>query len=133
MAEIKLYSAVVCPYAHRTRLVLQEKGIDFDLIEIDLQNRPEGFTKVSPYGKVPAITHNDERVWESAIINEYLDEVFPNPPLLPSDRRLASGLILLIPGLFLLFLTCCEVQMSKNKKKLSSNYTNTWNLLKTKV
>ncbi|WP_242038826.1 glutathione S-transferase N-terminal domain-containing protein [Anabaena lutea] len=49
MADIKIYSAVVCPYAHRTRLVLQEKGIDFDLIEIDLQNKPEGFTKVSPY------------------------------------------------------------------------------------
>ncbi len=44
MAEIKVYSAVVCPYAHRSRLVLQEKGIDFDLIEIDLQNKPEGFT-----------------------------------------------------------------------------------------
>ncbi|PHK18899.1 glutathione S-transferase, partial [Nostoc linckia z13] len=50
MAEIKLYSAVVCPYAHRTRLVLQEKGVDFDLIEIDLQNPPEGFRKISPYG-----------------------------------------------------------------------------------
>ncbi|MDZ8185599.1 MAG: glutathione S-transferase family protein [Nostoc sp. ChiSLP02] len=85
MAEIKLYSAVVCPYAHRTRLVLQEKGIDFDLIEIDLDNPPEGFRNISPYGKVPALVHNNERVWESAIINEYLDEVFPNPPLLPSN------------------------------------------------
>jgi glutathione S-transferase len=85
MTEIKVYSSVSCPYAHRTRLVLQEKGIDFDLIEIDLQNKPEGFTKVSPYGKVPAITHGDNRVWESAVINEYLDEVFPNPPLLPSN------------------------------------------------
>jgi len=85
MADIKIYSAVVCPYAHRTRLVLQEKGIDFDLIEIDLQNKPEGFTQVSPYGKVPAITHGENRVWESAVINEYLNEVFPNPPLLPSS------------------------------------------------
>ncbi|MFN6570785.1 glutathione S-transferase family protein [Dendronalium sp. ChiSLP03b] len=85
MAEIKIYSAVVCPYAHRSRLVLQEKGIDFDLIEIDLQNKPEGFTDISPYGKVPAIAHGDRRVWESAVINEYLNEVFPNPPLLPSS------------------------------------------------
>ena len=85
MADIKIYSAVVCPYAHRTRLVLQEKGIDFDLIEIDLQNKPAGFTEVSPYGKVPAITHGENRVWESAVINEYLDEVFPNPPLLPTN------------------------------------------------
>ncbi|MHC5932978.1 glutathione S-transferase family protein [Nostoc sp.] len=85
MAEIKIYSAVVCPYAHRSRLVLQEKGIDFDLIEIDLQNKPQGFTDISPYGKVPAIAHNHHRVWESAVINEYLNEVFPNPPLLPSS------------------------------------------------
>ncbi|MCC5632122.1 glutathione S-transferase family protein [Nostoc sphaeroides] len=85
MAEIKIYSAVVCPYAQRSRLVLQEKGIDFDLIEINLQNKPEGFTDISPYGKVPAIAHNNNRVWESAVINEYLNEVFPNPPLLPSS------------------------------------------------
>jgi glutathione S-transferase len=85
MADIKIYSAFVCPYAHRTRLVLQEKGIDFELIEIDLQNKPVGFTQVSPYGKVPAITHQENRVWESAVINEYLEEVFPNPPLLPSS------------------------------------------------
>ncbi|WP_228059272.1 glutathione S-transferase N-terminal domain-containing protein [Nostoc sp. LEGE 06077] len=45
MAEVKIYSAVVCPFAHRSRLVLQEKGIDFDLIEIDLQNKPVGFTE----------------------------------------------------------------------------------------
>ncbi|MFW9260707.1 glutathione S-transferase family protein [Nostoc sp. CALU 546] len=85
MAEIKIYSAVVCPYAHRSRLVLQEKGIEFDLIEINLQNKPEGFTDISPYGKVPALVHNNHRVWESAVINEYLNEVFPNPPLLPSS------------------------------------------------
>ncbi|QMS92477.1 glutathione S-transferase family protein [Nostoc edaphicum CCNP1411] len=85
MAEIKVYSAVVCPYAHRSRLVLQEKGVEFDLIEINLQNKPEGFTDISPYGKVPAIAHNNNRVWESAVINEYLNEVFPNPPLLPSS------------------------------------------------
>lgn len=85
MTDIQIYSAVVCPYAHRSRLTLLEKGIEFDLIEIDLQNKPEGFTKISPYGKVPALKHGDERVWESAIINEYLDEVFPNPPLLPSN------------------------------------------------
>ncbi|HYW20603.1 MAG TPA: glutathione S-transferase family protein [Nodularia sp. (in: cyanobacteria)] len=85
MSQIKIYSAVVCPYAHRSRLVLQEKGVDFELIEIDLQKKPEGFTDISPYGKVPAIAHGDQRVWESAVINEYLDEVFPHPPLLPSS------------------------------------------------
>ncbi|WP_373270773.1 glutathione S-transferase N-terminal domain-containing protein [Nostoc sp. T09] len=85
MAEITIYSAVVCPYAHRSRLVLLEKGVDFDLIEIDLQNKPANFTDISPYSKVPVIKHGNERVWESAIINEYLDEVFPEPSLLPKD------------------------------------------------
>src|SRR3712207_869040 len=85
MAEVTIYSAVVCPFAHRSRLVLLEKGVDFELIEIDLQNKPERFTDISPYGKVPVIKHGEHRVWESAIINEYLDEVFPDPPLLPRD------------------------------------------------
>ncbi|MDX2270342.1 MAG: glutathione S-transferase family protein [Cyanobacteriota bacterium] len=85
MPTLELYSAVVCPYAHRTRLVLLEKKIPFDLHEIDLQNKPPHFHEISPYGKVPAIKQGEERVWESAIINEYLDEVFPDPPLLPTD------------------------------------------------
>lgn len=85
MAEIEIYSATVCPFAQRSRLALLEKGIDFKLIEIDLQNKPEGFTDISPYGKVPAIKHGNNRVWESAIINEYLDEVFPEPSLMPRD------------------------------------------------
>lgn len=85
MAEVTIYSAVVCPFAHRSRLALLEKGVDFELIEIDLQNKPERFTDISPYGKVPAIKHGEHRVWESAIINEYLDEVFPEPPLLPRE------------------------------------------------
>ncbi len=59
MAEVTIYSAVVCPFAHRSRLALLEKGVDFDLIEIDLQNKPEGFTDISPYGKVPVIKHGD--------------------------------------------------------------------------
>ncbi len=85
MAEIEIYSASVCPFAQRSRLTLLEKDVDFTLIEIDLQNKPQGFTEISPYGKVPAIKHGNHRVWESAIINEYLDEVFPEPPLLPMD------------------------------------------------
>lgn len=85
MADITIYSSVACPYAHRSRLALLEKGVEFELIEIDLQNKPAGFTDISPYGKVPAIAHKNKQVWESAIINEYLDEVFPNPPLLPQN------------------------------------------------
>jgi len=85
MERIELYSANVCPYAHRTRLVLLEKGIDFDSIAIDLNNKPAGFAEVSPYLKVPALKYKSDRVWESAVINEYLEEVFPDPPLMPAD------------------------------------------------
>lgn len=83
MAEIEIYSAGLCPFAHRSRLTLLEKGIPFKLIEIDLQNKPANFREISPYGKVPVLKHGEHRVWESAIINEYLDETFPDPPLLP--------------------------------------------------
>lgn len=62
-----------------------EKGVEFALIEIDLEHKPEWFSEVSPYEKVPVIKNGEDRVWESAIINEYLNEVFPDPPLLPQD------------------------------------------------
>jgi glutathione S-transferase len=83
MSKIEIYSAALCPFAHRSRLTLMEKGIPFELIEIDLQNKPANFLEISPYGKVPVLKHGDHRVWESAIINEYLDETFPEHPLLP--------------------------------------------------
>jgi glutathione S-transferase len=85
MAEIKIYSAILCPFAHRSRLTLLEKGVPFEAIEIDLQNKPANFQEISPYRKVPVLVHGENRVWESAIVNEYLDEVFPNPPLLPQE------------------------------------------------
>jgi glutathione S-transferase len=85
MSTIQLYFAKASTFSQRTRVVLLEKGIDFTPIEIDLQNKPDGFTQISRYGKVPAIKHGDVKIYESAIINEYLDEVFPEPPLLPSD------------------------------------------------
>jgi glutathione S-transferase len=85
MSDIKLYSARACPYAHRTRLVLGEKKIGFELIEIDLANKPAWYGGVSLYGKVPALEHAGARIVESAVINEYLEEVFPEPRLLPRE------------------------------------------------
>lgn len=84
MSQVTLYSAAVCPFAQRTRMVLLVKGVGFELVEIDLKHKPDWFPQVSPYGKVPVIQHGTDRVWESAVINEYLDEVFPDPPLLPT-------------------------------------------------
>ncbi|MBD0385397.1 MAG: glutathione S-transferase family protein [Nostoc sp. C3-bin3] len=85
MSNLQLYFAKASTFSQRTRVVLLEKGIDFTQIEIDLQNKPDGYTQISHYGKVPAIKHGDVELYESAIINEYLEEVFPEPSLLPHD------------------------------------------------
>lgn len=91
-AHMELFSNPICPYAHRTRLVLLEKGLPFELVEIDLKNKPKRFLDVSPYGKVPALTHDGHTIYESAIINEYLEELFPDPHLMPRDPALRAKL-----------------------------------------
>ena len=88
--RVELFSARVCPYAHRSRLVLMEKAITFTLTEIDLSRKPERFLQISVYGKVPALLHNTVEIYESAVINEYLEEVFPDPPLLPRSAVLRA-------------------------------------------
>ncbi|MBD2498000.1 glutathione S-transferase family protein [Nostoc sp. FACHB-280] len=85
MSNLQLYFAKASTFSQRTRVVLLEKKIDFTPVEIDLQNKPSDFTQVSRYGKVPAIKHGDVELYESAVINEYLEEVFPEPALLPDD------------------------------------------------
>lgn len=83
MAEITLYSVQICPFAQRTRLTLMEKHIEFELIEINLREIPDWFHQISPYRKVPALKYGKDLVWESSIINEYLEETFPQPSLFP--------------------------------------------------
>ena len=64
-------------------MVLHEKGIDFDVHEVDLSNKSEEFLSVSPYGKVPVLAVNGTSLYESNIVNEYLDEVYESPRLMP--------------------------------------------------
>ncbi|MBN8565099.1 MAG: glutathione S-transferase family protein [Leptolyngbya sp. UWPOB_LEPTO1] len=85
MSDLELYSAIACPFAHRSQLTLVEKQISFTLIELDLQNKPANFSEISPFGKIPVLKHGHHRIWESSIINEYLEEVFPSPSLLPQN------------------------------------------------
>jgi glutathione S-transferase len=85
MSNLELFSMPLCPFAHRVRLVLAEKEIDYRLTEIDLSNKPQAFLKVSAYGKVPALQHGVTHICESSIISEYLDETFPARQLLPRD------------------------------------------------
>lgn len=83
LPSLHLYSARTCPFAQRTRLVLQTKGLAFELIEIDLDHPPADFRTISPYGKVPLLECEGDRIWESSVINEYIEERFPQPPLMP--------------------------------------------------
>lgn len=87
---MELFTTRTCPYAHRTRLALLEKGIDCEHIQVDLKNKSARFLEVSPYGKVPALHHSGNTIYESLIANEYLDEVFPDPPLMPEGPVLRA-------------------------------------------
>jgi glutathione S-transferase len=82
---IELYTFQLCPFAHRVRLALAEKGVAAKPIEIDLRNKPTTFARISPNGRIPVLLHGQVKLRESAIINEYLDEVFPDPPLMPES------------------------------------------------
>ena len=64
-------------------MVLREKGIDFEVHEVDLSNKSEEFLSVSPYGKVPVLRVDGTSLYESNIVNEYLDEVYDSPKLMP--------------------------------------------------
>jgi len=82
---ILLYSGTSCPFSHRCRLVLFEKGMDFEIRDVDLFNKPEDISIMNPYGQVPILVERDLILYESSVINEYIDERFPHPQLMPSD------------------------------------------------
>ncbi len=83
----KLYNTQRCPYARRTRIVLYEKGIDFDVHEVDLENKSEEFLKASPTGKVPVVVLDGDSIYESNVVNQYLDEVTDGPRLMPEEAK----------------------------------------------
>jgi len=85
MSEIELFSYEACPFAQRTRIMLIEKHARFTLTEVNLKNKPEWWKKLSPTGKVPLIRHKNNIIYESRIINEYLEEILPNPRLMPVE------------------------------------------------
>jgi RNA polymerase-associated protein len=80
-----LYSGSTCPYSHRCRIVLFEKDMDFEIIDVDMHNKPEEIASISPSGKMPVLVERDLILTESNIINEYIDERFPHPQLMPPD------------------------------------------------
>jgi glutathione S-transferase len=82
---ITLYDAGRCPYCARVRIVLAEKGIEYETVEVDLDDRPAWIYEKNPLGRVPVLEEDTFLLAESAVIDEYLDERYPEPSLWPAD------------------------------------------------
>lgn len=80
-----LFSDPRCPQSHRTRIVLAEKDITVDVVQIDPNNKPEDLLDVNPYNTVPTLIDRELVLYDARVIMEYLDERFPHPPLMPVD------------------------------------------------
>ncbi|KPP64823.1 glutathione S-transferase omega 1-like [Scleropages formosus] len=84
--KIRIYSMRFCPFAQRARLVLAAKGIRYDIININLKNKPSWFLEKNPLGAVPVLeTDHGEIIYESPIVCEYLDEMYKQKKLFPED------------------------------------------------
>src|SRR5574340_787208 len=80
-----LYSGTTDPFSQRCRIVLHEKGMDFQIIDVDLDHKPEDLAVMNPYTQVPVLVERDLVLHEANIINEYIDERFTHPQLMPAD------------------------------------------------
>ncbi|WP_227367993.1 stringent starvation protein SspA [Halomonas sp. M20] len=82
-SSMTFYSGSHDHYSHRVRIVLAEKGVAVDVVEVDEDNRPAELADLNPYNSVPTLLDRDLVLYESKVMMEYLDERFPHPPLLP--------------------------------------------------
>jgi glutathione S-transferase len=85
---IRLYDYPDCPFCQKVRVVLAEKDLEYERLHVDLhkgEQRAPAFLKLNPYGKVPVLIDEDIVIYDSTVINEYLDEEYPNPRLMPED------------------------------------------------
>ena len=96
-----LYDAARCPYCARVRIVLAEKGVEVEAVEIDLADRPAWLYDKNPTGKVPILEERrlEGDGWtlpESAVISEYLEDLYPDPPLWPADAAARAAARVLV-------------------------------------
>ncbi len=82
---MSLFSSASCPQSHRVRVVLAEKGITVEIVEIDNNQKPEDLIDLNPYNTVPTLVDRELVLYDPRAIMEYLDERFPHPPLMPVD------------------------------------------------
>lgn len=78
-----LYSGAVDILSHRVRIVLAEKGVSYEVVNVEARSKPEDLLELNPYGNVPTLVDRELALYEPNIITEYLDERFPHPPLMP--------------------------------------------------
>lgn len=78
-----LFSDARCHYSHRVRIVLAEKGITADVIDVDARDYPPALAEINPYSSLPTLVDRELVLYHAGIMMEYLDERFPHPPLLP--------------------------------------------------
>jgi len=94
MSAIVLHSYRRCPFAIRVRMVLEEKGIEYQVIEEDLSNLSKELLAHHPEGRVPLLIHKMETgnqiLYQSTVITEYLEDTFPSPTLMPSEPHLKA-------------------------------------------
>jgi glutathione S-transferase len=84
---IKLYDFLPCPFGQKVRIVLAEKGLSYELVQIDFtqgEQRKPDFLRLNPFGRVPVLIDEDITVYDSTVIAEYLEDEYPEPPLLPA-------------------------------------------------
>jgi glutathione S-transferase len=85
---LTLYDYPDCPFCQKVRVVLAEKDLEYEKIFVDLRKQEQkspDFLRLNPYGKVPVLIDEDEVMYESTVINEYLDDEYPLPRLMPED------------------------------------------------
>lgn len=82
---VTLYDAARCPYCARARIALAEKGVAFEAVAVDLDDRPDWIWEKNPLGKVPVLEEDSVLLPESVVILEYLEERYPESALLPAD------------------------------------------------
>ena len=127
---MNLFSSATCPQSHRVRVVLAEKGITVEIIDVDNNEKPEDLLDLNPYNSVPTLVDRELVLYDPRAIMEYLDERFPHPPLMPVDPvsrartrlalyRIEQDWYSLVPGLD----SKGEKTSSKARKQLRDSLT----------
>jgi len=127
---MKLYSHSTDPLSHRCRIVLFEKGMDFEVIDVDMDNKPDELTTLSPYVDSPVLIERNLVLTDPNIINEYIDERFPHPQLMPPDPIMRARARLFLKDFEnQLFIHMTDVEAADTSKKNKALKTITEGLL----